>query len=97
MSTHFKVMGSRALVKRLPNQITSNTIEIVQYQEEPSQIAVVLAVGPGSKLDNGRIFPMDVKAGDTVVMKKLCGTPVVVNGEGCFMVVREDLLAVIDL
>jgi len=97
MATHFKVMGSRALVKRIENSLQSRTIEVIQYQAEPSQFAVVLAVGPGDKLDNGRTFPMDVKQNDVVILKKLCGTSVFVNGEACQLVMREDLLAVIDL
>jgi chaperonin GroES len=97
MATHFKVMGPRALVKRLENTLQSSKIEIIQYQAEPSQFAVVLAVGPGDRLDNGTVKPMEVKQNDVVVLKKLCGAPVFVNGEACALVMRDDLLAVIDL
>jgi chaperonin GroES len=97
MPTTFRVMGSRVLVKKLDNPLQSQTIEVVQFTEEPSQFAIVLAVGPGTKLDNGRVLPMDVQAGDTVVIKKLCGAPVFINGEACHLVMRDDCLAILEL
>lgn len=97
MTQTFKVLGPRALVKKLDNQLQSQSITVVQFTEEPSQFAVVLAVGRGTKLDSGRVLPMDVAVGDTVVIKKLCGTPVFINGEVCHLVMREDMLGVLAL
>ncbi len=99
MARNFQVVGARVLIKRLENQLASSTIQVVQYgQQEPSMFALVLAVGPGSRARNGVDYiPMDVVPGDTVILKKLCGAPVVFNGEACQMVMREDLLAVVDL
>jgi chaperonin GroES len=96
MDTTIKVVGSRALVKRLDNPLESETIEVVQFAEEPSQFAMVLAVGPGDKLDNGRVIPMEVQPGEIVIIKKLCGTPVLFKGMDCHFVTRGDLLAVLD-
>lgn len=98
MSTTFKVWGPRALVKRVENQLKSSVIEVITYgEQEPSQFALVLAVGPGSVRDDGTVFPLEVMPGDTVIMKKLCGTPVFLNGEMCHLVMRDDLLAIVDL
>jgi chaperonin GroES len=97
MATTFRVMGPRALVKRVENQLRSQTIEVVQFEEEPSMFAIVLAVGPGDRLNDGRVIPMDCRPGDTVIIKKLSGSPLYVNGEACFLVMREDVLATLDL
>lgn len=98
MAQSFRVVGPRALVKKIENQLASRTIEVIQFREhEPSQFGVVLAVGKGDKLDSGVIMPMEVKAGDTVILKKLCGTPVTFNGEGCHLVSRDDMVAVVEL
>jgi chaperonin GroES len=85
-------------VKRVDNQIKSSVIEVITFGEaEPSQFALVLAVGPGSKREDGSLFPLEVQPGDTVILKKLCGSSVFLNGEACHLVMRDDLLAVIDL
>ncbi len=64
-------------------------------QEKPNQGKVV-AVGPGSLLDDGKRSPMSVKKGDEVLYGKYSGTEVEVNGEKLVILKETDLLAVVE-
>ena len=86
-------MGPRVLVKRLAAApLAGSLIEVVHLHDEPSQFAVVLAVG---KLEQGGI---DV--GDTVATKSFAGAPLEVEVEGqtieAFMLMETDCLAVVE-
>ena len=64
-------------------------------QEKPNQGKVV-AVGPGSLLDDGERAAMSVKKGDEVLYGKYSGTEVEVNGEKLVILKETDLLAVVE-
>ena len=64
-------------------------------QEKP-QRGIVLAVGPGKRLDSGQMAPVDVKKGETVLYGKYSGTEVTVEGEDYIILRAEDVLAVVD-
>jgi co-chaperonin GroES (HSP10) len=89
--TNVQPFGPRVLVKRLAEaSLTSSLIEVVQLHDNPSQFAVVLAVG---KLVHGGI-----EIGDTVATKSFVGAPLEVEVEGqtieAFMLMEADCLAV---
>jgi len=93
-----KVKGPRALVQKIDlSGLKSSVIEVVTYSEQPSQYALVVGVGQGDRLDSGKFLPMDVQPGDTVLIKPMCGTPVKVDGEAFHLLMRDDMLAIIDL
>ena len=90
--TNVTPMGPRVLVKRLDAPaLQSSLIEVIQQHEEPSQFAVVLAVG---KLEQGGI-----EIGDTVVTKGFAGAPLEIIFEGqpldAFMLMESDCLLVL--
>jgi chaperonin GroES len=64
-------------------------------KEKPEQGEVV-AVGPGKTNDDGKITPMSVKAGDTVLFQKYGPTEVKLDGEDYLVVSESDILAVIE-
>lgn len=64
-------------------------------QEKPNQGKVV-AVGPGSLLDDGERAAMSVKKGDEVLYGKYSGTEVEVNGEKLVILKETDLLAIVE-
>lgn len=90
-----KVMGARALVKRLDTPVKSTIIELVEYNAPPSQYALVLATGEGARDLDGTRRPLDFKAGDTVITKPHSGAPVEIEGEDLFMIVEDDVLAIL--
>lgn len=62
---------------------------------EKPQKGVVLAVGPGKKLDNGTVVVSDVSVGDTVLYGKYSGTEVQLGGEEYVILRAEDVLGVL--
>ena len=63
-------------------------------QEKPLK-GKVLAVGPGKRLDNGKISPVDVKEGETVLYGKYAGTEITVDGKDYIILRAEDVLGVL--
>ena len=64
-------------------------------QEKPQQGEVV-AVGPGARDEQGRIIPLDVKAGDTVLFGKWSGTEVKIDGQELLIMKESDILGVLE-
>ncbi|BBO24327.1 MAG: co-chaperone GroES [Armatimonadetes bacterium] len=64
-------------------------------KERPSR-GTVLAVGPGKRLDSGKLVSMEVKVGDVVLYGKYSGTEVTVGGEEYFILRQDDVLAVLE-
>ena len=54
-----------------------------------------MAVGPGSKTEDGKITPMDVKVGDHVLFRKWSGTEVKVDGKEYSIMKESDIMGVI--
>ncbi len=63
-------------------------------KEKPAK-GTVLAAGPGKMLDNGKLAPMEVKVGDTVLYGKYSGTEVTVSGSEYVILRQEDVLAIV--
>src|SRR3546814_19396517 len=63
-------------------------------QEKPSEGEIV-AVGPGARSEDGKIAPLDVKAGDRVLFGKWSGTEVTIDGEELLIMKETDILGVI--
>jgi chaperonin GroES len=63
-------------------------------QEKPSQGEIV-AVGPGGRDENGKLIPMDLKAGDRVLFGKWSGTEVKLDGEDLLIMKESDIMGVI--
>jgi len=64
-------------------------------KEKPEQGEVV-AVGPGKMTDEGKVVPMSVKVGDTVVFQKYGPTEVELDGEDYLVVGESDILAILE-
>ncbi len=63
--------------------------------EKPDQ-GEILAVGAGKKDDQGKLIPLDVKVGDTVLFGKYAGQTVKVDGEEVLVMREEDIMGVIE-
>jgi chaperonin GroES len=56
----------------------------------------VVAVGPGARDEQGRLTPLDVKAGDTVLFGKWSGTEVKSDGEELLIMKESDIMGVLE-
>ena len=83
-------LRDRILVRRVeePEQRIGGII-IPDTAKEKPQTAKVVAVGNGRINDEGQVFPLDVTAGDYVLIGKYAGTEIKIDGQE-YLIVRED-------
>lgn len=74
---------------------TAGGILLPDSAKEKPLKGTVLAVGPGKTLDSGKVAPVDVKVGDTVLYGKYSGTEVTVDAKDYIILRAEDVLAVL--
>ena len=90
-------LHDRVVVKRLAQETkTASGIVIPDTAAEKPDQGEVLAVGPGKKNDEGKVFPVDLKVGDKVLFGKYSGTTVKVDGEDILVMREEDIMAVVN-
>ena len=63
-------------------------------KEKPSE-GEIIAVGPGGRDENGKLIPMDLKAGDRVLFGKWSGNEVKLDGEDLLIMKESDVMGVI--
>ena len=93
----FRPLHDRVMVRRIEGDMKSAGGIIIPdtVQEKPMEGDVV-AVGPGARGDDGKLHPLDVKAGDRVLFGKWSGTEVKVDGEELLIMKESDIMGVID-
>ena len=90
-----KPLGDRVLVKPAPKEEkTSTGLYISSGAQEKPQRGEVLAVGEGKYVD-GKLVPVPVEVGDTVIYGKYGGQTVTVDGEDYLILRGDDLYAVV--
>jgi chaperonin GroES len=55
-----------------------------------------MAVGPGSRSEDGKLHPLDVKAGERVLFAKWSGTEVILDSEDRLILKESDILGIIE-
>jgi chaperonin GroES len=86
----FTPLHDRILVQRLEEADTvRGGIIIPDSAKEKPQQGKVISVGKGKSNDEGKVFPLDVKAGDKVLFGKYSGTEIKLDGED-FLIMREE-------
>ena len=85
----------RVVVKKLDQEkVTASGIVLPTKEENKSNKAVVLAVGPG-EYDDGVQIPMQVKVGDIILFPQYAGNPFTIDGEDIVILTQKDILAII--
>ena len=89
-------LHDRVLVKRVPEeQKTKGGIIIPDTAKEKPVEGEIVAVGSGHIGKDGKVRPLEVKAGDRVLFGKYGGTEVKLDGEEALIMREEDILAII--
>jgi chaperonin GroES len=92
----FRPLHDRVVIKRLEGEEkTKGGIIIPDNAKEKPQEGEVVAVGPGARDENGKLTPVDVKAGDTVLFGKWSGTEVKIDGQDLLIMKESDLMGVV--
>jgi len=88
-------LQDRIVVKRLEaeNKTKGGLIIPDTAKEKPIEGKVV-AVGNGKVLKDGKVRPLEVKVGDTVLFGKYTGTEIKLDGEEHVLIREDDVLAV---
>jgi chaperonin GroES len=94
--TKFRPLHDRVVVKRVEAEEKSKGgIIIPDTAKEKPQQGEVVAVGPGGRDENGKLIPIDLKAGDRVLFGKWSGTEVKLDGEELLIMKESDIMGVV--
>ncbi len=90
-------LHDRVIIERLEAETkTAGGIVIPDSAAEKPIKGKVIAVGKGKILEDGKVRPLDVKAGDKVLFGKYSGTEIKMDGKEYLVMREEDLMAVIE-
>ena len=94
---NIRPLYDRIVVKRIDeDEKTASGLIIPDSAKEKPQQGEVVAVGQGKRNDDGKLIPLDVKAGDRILFGKYSGSDIKVDGNE-YMIMREDeVLGVIE-
>lgn len=92
----FRPLHDRVLVRRVESEEKTPGGIIIPdtAQEKPSQ-GEVLAVGSGTKAEDGKVTPLDVKKGDRILFGQWSGSEVKVDGEELLIMKESDILGIL--
>ncbi len=90
-----KPLSNRVLIKMKEGEETTKSgIILSSGSKEKPQVAEVIEVGPGLKVE-GKYQEMDIHKGDNVIVSKYAGTEVKFEGENYIIVSEDDILAIV--
>ena len=93
----FKPLHDRVVVERLDSdENTAGGIIIPDSAQEKPMQGKILAVGSGARDDSGKIQPLDVKEGDTILFGKWSGTEVKIDGKDLLIMKESDIMGIIN-
>ena len=93
----FRPLHDRVVIRRVEaEEKTTGGIIIPDTAKEKPMEGEVVAVGPGARGEDGKLQPLDVKAGDRVLFGKWSGTEVKLDGEDLIIMKESDIMGVLD-
>jgi chaperonin GroES len=97
MATKIRPLQDRLIVKRVEEEEkTKGGIIIPDTAKEKPIEGKVIAAGNGKVLEDGKVRPLDVKAGDRILFSKYAGTEIKIDGEEHLIMREDDILGVIE-
>ncbi|MEP0765599.1 MAG: co-chaperone GroES [Fimbriimonadia bacterium] len=91
-----KPLHDRVIVLPDKEERTKGGILLPETARERPLHGKVMAVGPGKRLENGSLAPMEVKPDDRVLYAKYSGTEIKVRGEEYMILRQDDILGIVD-
>ena len=93
----FRPLHDRILVERIEAEAkTAGGIIIPDTAKEKPQEGLVISVGTGTVSEEGKVRPLDVKAGDRILFGKWSGTEVKLDGKELLIMKESDVMGVVD-
>jgi chaperonin GroES len=93
----FRPLHDRVVIRRAESDTKSKGgIIIPDTAREKAQEGEVIAVGPGSRDESGKLVLLDVKAGDTILFDKWSGAEVKIDGEDLLIMKEADIMGIVE-
>ena len=93
----FRLLHDRVVVQRMESEEkTAGGIIIPDTAKEKPMEGKVIAAGAGARDETGKVQPLDVKAGDSVLFGKWSGTEVKIDGQDYLIMKESDIMGVIE-
>lgn len=93
----FRPLNDRVLLKRIESETkTAGGLFIPDSAKEKPQEAMVVAVGAGKTLENGKLKALDVKEGDRVFFRKYAGNDITLEGVEHVILREDEILAIFE-
>jgi chaperonin GroES len=94
---NFRPLHDRVVVRRIEADTkTKGGIIIPDTVKEKPQEGEIVAVGPGIRDENGKLNPLDVKAGDRVLFGKWSGSEVKIDGQDLLIMKESDIMGIVE-
>ncbi len=94
---NFRPLHDRILIKRIEEKETAKGgIIIPDTAKEKPQEGEVIAVGSGKRDEDGKVVPLDVKAGDRILFGKYSGTEIKIDNEEYLILKEEEVQGVLE-
>ena len=92
----FRPLHDRVLVRRVEaDEKTAGGIIIPDSAKEKPQEGEVVGVATGARAEDGKVTPLDVKAGDRILFGKWTGTEEKISGEDLIIMKESDILGIV--
>lgn len=91
-----RVLGARLIVKLDKEEERKSAIIIVNDQKEPKCEGKVVAVGEGTRLQDGTLIPVAVNVGEHVIVSKMAGAPLQHGDDDLLVINERDIIAVVE-
>tara|TARA_B100000686_G_scaffold328518_1_gene388589 strand:- start:396 stop:683 length:288 start_codon:yes stop_codon:yes gene_type:complete len=93
---NIKPLHDRILVKRVEEDTkTAGGIIIPDTAQEKPMEGKVIAVGKGTRVEDGKLQPLDVKKGDRILFGKWSGTEVTLDGVDYLLMKEPDVMGIL--
>ena len=93
----FRPLHDRVLIRRIEAaEKTAGGIIIPDTAQEKPMQGEVIAVGPGGRDESGKLIPIDVKVGETILFGKWSGTEVKIDGVEYLIMKESDIMGVVE-
>jgi len=93
----FRPLHDRVVVRRIEaEEKTKGGIIIPDTAKEKPQEGEIIAAGPGARDENGKVNPLDVKAGDRILFGKWSGTEVRIDGQDLLIMKESDIMGIVE-
>jgi chaperonin GroES len=94
---NFRPLHDRVVIRRVnAEEKTTGGIIIPDTAQEKPMEGKVVAVGPGTRNEQGQLTPLDVKAGDHILFGKWSGTEVKLDAEELLIMKESDIMGIIE-